>query len=458
MSAMINVVILAAGKGTRMVSSKPKVLHELAGKSLLQHSLDTANDLDSNTVQVVIGHESTQIKNAIGDKNVNFVSQSEQLGTAHAVHQTLEFLDKSAIALVLYGDVPLIKSETLQKLLSTVHKNSMAVLTCDVAVPTGLGRILRDNDGKVEAIVEEKDANQAQKLITEINTGIMAIPVAKLHDWLPRISTNNAQGEYYLTDIVALAIADGSEVFSSSCNDPLEASGVNNRLQLAELERHYQREQAKHLLLSGVTLADPERIDIRGQLDIEHDVEIDINVILEGKVKIASNVSIGANCILKDCEIGAGSVILANTIIDSATIGSACSIGPFARIRPGTELADEVKIGNFVETKKSTIAKGSKVSHLSYIGDSDIGCNVNIGAGTITCNYDGVNKFKTSIGDNTFIGSNTALVAPINIANGATIGAGSTITKDVAENQLGLTRAKQHNLDGWKRPVKISKD
>jgi bifunctional UDP-N-acetylglucosamine pyrophosphorylase / glucosamine-1-phosphate N-acetyltransferase len=454
MSKNLNVVILAAGKGTRMVSALPKVLHQLAGRSLLQHSLDTALALESSSIQVVIGHESEQIKNSIDDDRVNFVLQEKQLGTGHAVHQALPHLDSDSIAMVLYGDVPLIKTETLQRLLSLVENNSMAVLCCEVEDPKGLGRIIRDNDGLIKAIVEEKDATVEQGQITEINTGMMVVPVEKLHDWLPRLSTENAQGEYLLTDLVELASRDGCKVFACSCDSQVETSGVNDRVQLAILERHYQDEQARKLLLSGVTLMDPRRLDIRGDLTAGQDVEIDINVIFEGKVKIQKQVKIGANCILKNCEIGEGSIIQPNTIIEDSRVGIDCQIGPFARIRPGTELGDEVKVGNFVETKKAIVSRNSKISHLSYIGDSEIGEAVNVGAGTITCNYDGVNKFQTIIGNNVFIGSNTALVAPLTISDGATIGAGSTITKDIAKDQLAVTRAKQHNVDGWNRPQK----
>jgi bifunctional UDP-N-acetylglucosamine pyrophosphorylase / glucosamine-1-phosphate N-acetyltransferase len=453
----LNVVILAAGKGTRMYSAKPKVLHALAGRSLVQHALDTAKTLKASSIQVVIGHEAEQIKRALAGQALNFVLQEQQLGTAHAVHQALPFLEPNAIALVLYGDVPLMQASTLQALLAKVDANSMAVLTCVVANPTGLGRILRNAHGQIQAIVEEKDADAEQKRIAEINTGIMAMPVARLHEWLPRIKTNNAQGEYYLTDIVALAIEAGCQVHTSGCEDELEATGVNNRVQLAELERHFQQRETKKLLLSGVTLRDPARVDLRGDIQVERDVEIDINVVLEGKVSIASGVRIGPNCVIKNCQIGNDTEIAANSVLEDAVIGKACNIGPFARIRPGTELADEAKVGNFVEIKKSKIGKHSKVNHLSYVGDSQLGDDVNVGAGTITCNYDGVNKFKTIIEDNVFIGSNTALVAPVTVGKGATIAAGSVITKDVPQHQLALARSRQTHLDGWKRPQKLPK-
>jgi bifunctional UDP-N-acetylglucosamine pyrophosphorylase/glucosamine-1-phosphate N-acetyltransferase len=450
----INVIVLAAGKGTRMYSARPKTLHELAGRSLVQHTLDTARALAAASIHVVIGHEAGLLRQALAGQSLQFVVQEPQLGTAHAVHQALPQLDRDALALVLYGDVPLVQAETLRQLLAPVDHNSMAVLTCKVAKPTGLGRILRDSAGNIQAIVEEKDATDAQRGIAEINTGIMAIPVARLHDWLPRIGTNNAQGEYYLTDIVALALADGCAVHTAACQDELDATGVNNRVQLAELERHYQKRETMKLMLAGVTLRDPARVDLRGHIRVAQDVDIDINTILEGQVTIGANVSIGPNCVLKNCSIGAGTVIAANTVIEDAVIGMHCTVGPFARIRPGTVLDEKAKVGNFVEVKKSRVGRNSKINHLSYVGDSELGADVNIGAGTITCNYDGVNKFRTVIGDRVFIGSNTAVVAPVTIAEGATIGAGSVITKDVARDQLAIARGRQTNLDGWQRPAK----
>ncbi|MEY4643020.1 MAG: UDP-N-acetylglucosamine diphosphorylase/glucosamine-phosphate N-acetyltransferase [Pseudomonadota bacterium] len=450
----IDVVVLAAGKGTRMYSAKPKVLHELAGRSLVQHTIDTAKALQASGIHVVIGHEADLLRQALASQQVNFALQAQQLGTGHAVHQALPFLAMDAIALVLYGDVPLIRAETLQQLLAPVDANSMAVLTSLVANPHGLGRIVRDAGGNIRAIVEEKDATAAQREIREINTGFMAIPVARMHEWLPRIQNKNAQGEYYLTDIIALALADNCRVHTVQCLDELEAAGVNNRQQLAELERHYQKRETTRLMLAGVTLRDPARVDLRGRMRIAQDVEIDINVVLEGNVDIATGVTIGPNCVLKNCTVGAGSAIAANSVIEDAVIGEHCTIGPFARIRPGTVLEAEAKIGNFVEIKKSRVGKHSKVNHLSYVGDSELGADVNIGAGTITCNYDGVNKAKTIIGDRVFIGSNTALVAPVTVAAGATVGAGSVITKDVGKDQLALARSRQSNIDGWERPTK----
>lgn len=454
MSAKLDVVILAAGKGTRMYSKTPKVLHELAGRSMVEHVIDRALELDPRSITLVLGHEAELIEKQLGHYDLKYALQQEQKGTAHAVEQALPYLDDEAMALVLYGDVPMIEAQSLQKLLASTDKDSMAVLTCVMNDPSGLGRILRDEKGKVKAIVEEKDASAEQKLIAEINTGIMAFPVKRLKAWLPLIKNNNAQNEYYLTDIIELALADGAAVNSQSCNSETEASGVNNMVQLATLERAYQQNKARELMLKGVSLRDPKRFDCRGDIDIAGDVKIDINVILEGKVIIEEDVVIGPNCVLKNCTLKKGTQVMANSVIEDAEIGQHCSIGPFARIRPGTLLEDEAKIGNFVETKKAHIGSGSKVNHLSYIGDTELGKGVNIGAGSITCNYDGVNKFKTIIGDNVFIGSNSALVAPVTVAQGATVGAGSTITKDVASGELALSRVKQSNIKGWKRPTK----
>lgn len=454
MTSSLNVVILAAGKGTRMYSDTPKVLHELAGLSLVEHVINTAEQLEPENITLVIGHQAERIQESLSHRSLQFALQQEQKGTAHAVEQALPGLNEQSMVLVLYGDVPLIRKDSLKSLLEMSGKNAMAVLTCVVADPSGLGRIIRDAGGNISAIVEEKDASAEQKQISEINTGIMAFPAMKLKQWLPQIKANNAQKEFYLTDIIKLAISDGCKVNTVSCADEAEASGINNMLQLAALERHFQKEQNDSFLLKGLKLHDPARFDCRGALSFEQDVQIDINVIIEGTVKIGKGCRIGPNCLLKNCEIQAGSVIEANCVIEDARIGKSCSIGPFARIRPGTILADEAKIGNFVETKKALIGKGSKVNHLSYIGDTEMGDGVNIGAGTITCNYDGVNKFKTIIGDHVFIGSNTALVAPVTVADGATIGAGSTITRDVESKQLALSRSKQSNIDGWQRPQK----
>jgi bifunctional UDP-N-acetylglucosamine pyrophosphorylase/glucosamine-1-phosphate N-acetyltransferase len=453
----IDVVVLAAGKGTRMHSDLPKVLHTIAGKSLLQHVLDTASAISARSIHVVIGHGADKLRTAMNSQPVNLVVQEPQRGTAHAVEQAVPFLERDAIAVVLYGDVPLITAESLDALLAPVSDNCMAVLTCKMEDPRGLGRILRDREGNITAIVEDKDATPEQKAIKEINTGIMAFPVARLQQWLPRITPNNAQNEFYLTDVIRLAREDGCEVTTHTITDEKEAAGVNDRVQLAELERHYQWREARKLMKHGVTLRDPSRFDVRGIVQAGRDIEIDVNVICVGKVKLGDGVRIGPNCILRDCEIGAGSVIHANTVIGESVVGSGCDIGPFARIRPGSELADGARVGNFVELKQTRVGKGSKINHLSYVGDSVLGSDVNIGAGTITCNYDGVNKHRTIIGNNVFIGSNAALVAPVSIADGATIAAGSVITQDVGSKQLAVARGRQVNKDDWERPVKKPK-
>jgi len=450
----LDVVILAAGKGTRMHSARPKVLHALGGKPLLQHVVDTARKLGAGGIEVVIGHEAERIEQALAGQALHFVRQERQLGTGHAVLQALPGLNAQALALILYGDVPLVREATLREFLQLPDANSMAVLTCRVADPTGLGRIVRDDDGAICRIVEEKDASAAERGIEEINSGIMAVPVALLQRWLPRIEANNAQREYYLTDLVGLALADDCRVHTLCCEDEVEITGVNNRVQLAQLERRYQARRAEALMLAGVTLRDPARIDLRGELEAGVDTEIDVNVIVEGVVSLGDGVHIGPNCVLKNCRIGAGSRIDANCVVEDAQIGEACSIGPFARIRPGTVLEQAAKIGNFVEIKNAHVGHHSKVNHLSYVGDSELGSEVNIGAGTITCNYDGVNKARTIIGDKVFIGSNTALVAPVNVASGATVAAGSVITENVGQEQLAVARGRQRNIDGWKRPVK----
>jgi bifunctional UDP-N-acetylglucosamine pyrophosphorylase/glucosamine-1-phosphate N-acetyltransferase len=450
----LNVVVLAAGKGTRMKSARPKVLHPLAGKPLLKHVLDTARSMNCDNLQVVVGFGAEAVEAELESSDTRFVLQKEQLGTAHALHQALDNLDIDAIALVLYGDVPLIRAKTLETLVGMVDSVSMGVLTCNVDNPTGLGRIIRDNAGQITRIVEEKDATATEKAVSEINTGFMAIPVARLLEWLPRIGANNAQKEYYLTDVVQLALADGCKVVTSVCEDQKEVTGINDRLQLAELERKYQQDMHEELLRNGVTLIDPARLDIRGNVDIASDVEIDINVILEGEVKIDRDVQIGAGCILKNCTIGAGTKLHPYTVIEDAVIGKHCQLGPFARVRPGTEMEDFAKLGNFVEVKKAIIGEGSKVNHLAYVGDAELGKGVNVGAGTITCNYDGANKHKTTIGDGVFIGSNAVLVAPVELEDGAFVAAGSTITKPVPKGSLGIGRSKQTNLDGWKRPGK----
>jgi bifunctional UDP-N-acetylglucosamine pyrophosphorylase/glucosamine-1-phosphate N-acetyltransferase len=452
--APLDVVILAAGKGTRMYSDVPKVLHKLAGRPLLQHVIDTASSLQADTVQVVVGHGAGNIREALKDQPLSFVLQEQQLGTGHAVAQALPGLQKGGVTLVLYGDVPLIRKDTLQQLLSLVDDNSMAVLTCKVRDPAGLGRIVRNNEGSIIAIIEHKDATIEQLAVDEINTGIMALPVDRLHDWLPRLQSNNAQGEYYLTDVVTLALADGCTVHTATTLDEQEVAGINNKLQLQQLERHYQQQTAKALMLKGVTIRDAARFDLRGNLEHGRDTEIDVNVVLEGSIVFGDGVTIGPNCVIKNCSVGAGTEIAANSVLEDAMIGNDCHIGPFARIRPGTRLADETKIGNFVEIKKSVLGKGSKVNHLSYVGDSALGDGVNIGAGTITCNYDGVNKYKTTIGNGVFIGSDSVLVAPVTIADGAFVAAGSVITANVERDELAIGRSRQINKRGWQKPVK----
>jgi bifunctional UDP-N-acetylglucosamine pyrophosphorylase/glucosamine-1-phosphate N-acetyltransferase len=453
----LTTIILAAGRGTRMRSQLPKVLHKIAHKSLLQHVHDTAIQLENNALYIVIGHGALLVKKTLSNLTVNWAEQTEQLGTGHAVQQVSDQISDESIALILYGDVPLLQIETLQNLLSKINEKTLALLTVNLQNPTGYGRIVRDNSGKVLRIVEEKDATEIEKKIVEGNTGILAVQSKALKKWLSQLGNNNAQGEYYLTDIIALAVADGFEIATSSPENEDEVLGVNDKLQLAHLERVYQRQQAENLMRQGVTLCDPNRFDLRGTLEVGQDIEIDVNVIFEGENRIGNNVKIGANCSIKNATIEDGVIILSNCVIENAVVGANSRIGPFARLRPETVLATDTHIGNFVEIKKSVIGQGSKVNHLSYIGDSLIGKKVNIGAGTITCNYDGVNKFQTIIEDGAFIGSDTQLVAPVTVGKNATIGAGSTITKDTPDDQLTLSRSKQMSLEGWQRPVKKEK-
>jgi bifunctional UDP-N-acetylglucosamine pyrophosphorylase/glucosamine-1-phosphate N-acetyltransferase len=453
----LTTIILAAGKGTRMRSQLPKVLHKIAHKPLLQHVHDTAIQLENNAIHIVIGHGAELVKKMLANLQVNWVEQIEQLGTGHAVQQVSDQISDDTIALILYGDVPLLKIETLQNLLSKINGKTLALLTVNLKNPTGYGRIVRDTSGKVLRIVEEKDANETEKQITEGNTGILAVQGKALKKWLSQLGNNNAQREYYLTDIIALAVADSFEIATSSSKNEDEVLGVNDKLQLAHLERVYQFQQAQNLMCQGVTLRDQNRFDLRGSLDVGQDVEIDVNVIFEGENRIGNNVKIGANCSIKNATIGDDVIILPNCVIENAQVGANSRIGPFARLRPETILGTDTHIGNFVEIKKSVIGQGSKVNHLSYIGDSLIGKKVNIGAGTITCNYDGVNKFQTIIEDGAFIGSDTQLVAPVTIGKNATIGAGSTITKDTPDDQLTLSRNKQVSIPTWQRPVKKEK-
>ncbi len=451
----LNVVILAAGKGTRMRSDLPKVLHPIAHKSMVQHVIDTAHAVGSDAIQLVYGYGAQKLQAALGEQELNWVLQAEQLGTGHAVAQANDNIQDDDTVLILYGDVPLIQAATLNALLEAKPANGLAILTVNLDNPMGYGRIVRDN-GAVVGIVEQKDANAEQLLIQEVNTGIMAVPGKQLKHWLSQLSSDNAQGEYYLTDIIAMANADGVEITTAQPESAIEVEGANNRVQLAQLERAYQARAAEKLMLEGANLRDPSRIDIRGDVAVGMDVMIDVNVVFEGTVTLGNNVTIGAGAILIDCEIADNAVIKPYSIIENAIVGEDASAGPFARLRPGAELKQDAHVGNFVEMKKSVLGKGSKAGHLTYLGDAIVGEKANIGAGTITCNYDGVNKSVTQIGDGAFIGSNSSLVAPVSIGNQATTGAGSVITTKVEEGQLSVARAKQRNLSGWKRPVKKS--
>lgn len=450
----LDVVILAAGAGTRMRSSLPKVLHKVGGTPLLQHVINTSNQLNANRIRVVHGHGSEQVLKELSDAPVDWFLQSKQLGTGHAVQQALSENDDDSCVLVLYGDVPLIRAETLRSLLSCLQDNGLALLTAKVNEPQGYGRIIRDSKNEVISIVEEKDANDEQRLVNEVNTGMLALHQSLLNKCLSSLDNNNAAGEYYLTDIISIAVNEGVKVKTVMPDSIEEVLGINDRVQLAEIERFYQLRQVKALMKSGVTVHDPARLDIRGELSCGQDSVIDVNVILEGEVTIGCGVTIGSNTVIKNSRIADDVVINENCVIENSDIAARCQIGPFARIRPETVLAEEVRIGNFVEIKKSNVQKGSKVNHLSYVGDANVGKNVNIGAGTITCNYDGANKYRTEIGDDVFVGSDTQLIAPIKIGAGATIGAGSTITRDVLPGELALSRTKQSVKEGWKRPVK----
>jgi len=450
-----SIIVLAAGQGTRMRSDLPKVLHPLAGKSLIEHVLDAASQLLPEQLYLVYGHGGEQVKQATSAYAVRYVEQSTQLGTGHAVMQAMPQIPDDHRVMVLYGDVPLISLHTLQQMAQL--SDALGLLTVKLENPSGYGRIVRTLDDQVLRIVEEKDADISIKKIKEVNTGIMSVPAALLRQWLSALKNDNAQGEYYLTDVISLAVQAGIKVQTFTPTTLEEVQGVNDRIQLAELERYYQRQQAHELMRNGVTLRDPARFDVRGSLETGRDLLIDINVLLEGRVKLGNRVKIGANCVIRNAQIADDVEILPNCVIEGATIESGCRIGPFARIRPETHLAAKVHVGNFVEIKQSTVAQGSKINHLSYVGDSEVGSQVNIGAGTITCNYDGANKHKTLIGDQVFIGSNTQLVAPVEIGAGATIGAGSTITRNVAPGDLALTRSPQKSIPNWQRPVKKPK-
>jgi len=449
----LDIVILAAGQGTRMRSALPKVLHPVAGKSMLGHVIDTARQLTPQGIHVVIGHGAERVREQLAADDLNFVLQSEQLGTGHAVAQALPALTAERV-LILYGDVPLIEVETLQRLLQLVSEQQLGLLTVNLNDPSGYGRIVRSATGVVNAIVEHKDATPEQRLISEGNTGILAVPGKRLADWLGRLSNSNAQGEYYLTDVIAMAVADGLVVATEQATDEMEVLGANDRIQLSQLERHYQYRAARKLMVQGVTLIDPARFDLRGEVAVGRDVTIDINVILEGQVVIEDGVQIGPNCVIKNSTLRKGAIVKANSHLEGAEVGEGADCGPFARLRPGSVLGARAHVGNFVELKNAKLGEGAKAGHLSYLGDAEIGARSNIGAGTITCNYDGANKFKTVLGEDVFIGSNSALVAPVTLGDRATTGAGSVITSDVADNTLAVGRAKQRNIEGWKRPTK----
>jgi len=447
------VVILAAGKGTRMKSDLPKVLHPIAGRPMVQHVVDAAGALDPDNTVLIYGHGGEAVRQAVTGSRLQWAEQAEQLGTGHAVAQALPHLEEDVV-LVLYGDVPLIQPQTLRDFVARVDDQSLALMTLTLDDPSGYGRVIRDGDGKVRRVVEQKDASDDEKAVREINTGILACTRRFLNDSLPRLSNSNAQGEYYLTDLIAMAVDAGMEVVTEQPGHAWEVDGVNDRVQLARLERVYQRVRAESLMRAGVTLLDPARLDIRGNLQCGQDVTLDINTVLVGDVVIGDRVTVGPNCLIRNARIGSGTHIEANSVVDGAVVGENCQVGPFARLRPGTELAAQAKVGNFVETKKSYVGEGSKVNHLTYIGDSRIGKGVNVGAGTITCNYDGINKFQTVMKDGAFIGSNSSLVAPVTIGENATVGAGSVVTKDVPDQGLAVARGQQRNIQNWSRPEK----
>ncbi len=451
----LSVIILAAGKGTRMKSALPKVLQPLASRPLLGHVLETAEKLSADEIITIFGHGGQLVKDRFADKNIRWVEQTEQLGTGHAVLMSLPVLAKEGKSLILSGDVPLVSVETLQKLLDTTQ--DIGMITLKVADPTGYGRIVRDDSGNITAIVEHKDASDEQRLINEINTGIYCVSNAKLHQWLPKLNNNNAQGEYYLTDIVAMALADGLDIASTAPTHAFEVDGVNDRIQLARLERQWQTHQAEALMKQGVHLLDPSRFDLRGSLTVGQDVEIDINVIIEGQCVIGNRVKIGADCIIKDSTIADDTVLAPYSVLENAVVGENNRIGPFARLRPQAVTANDVHIGNFVELKNTQMATGAKANHLAYLGDSTVGEETNIGAGTITANYDGVNKYRTTIGKQVRVGSNAVLVAPVTLGDKVTVGAGSVITKDCAPDTLVVARGKQTEIKGWVRPEKPAK-
>ena len=454
----LQVIILAAGKGSRMKSQLPKVLHQIAGKPLVQHVIDNCSLMGASHCHMVVGHGSELVKDQLKNNTIelSYAEQTEQLGTGHAVKMALPDLADNVATLILYGDVPLTHHTTIQQLVD-IHKNDpsgIALMTCFLDDPTGYGRITHDSNGLVTGIVEHKDASEAQKQIKEVNTGILCCNSNQLKDWIGRLNNDNAQGEYYLTDIIAMAVDDGNKVTTAQPKALFEVEGINTLRQLAELERVWQLQMAGELMDKGVTLRDPTRFDLRGNLDCESDVVIDINCVFEGKVILKQGAQIGPNAILKNCTIGANTIVKPNSLIEDAIIGENCSVGPFARLRPGTQMHNDSHVGNFVEIKKSTLGEGSKAGHLAYIGDSEVGKMVNIGAGTITCNYDGANKHKTIIGDGAFIGSDTQLVAPVRVGKNVTVAAGTTVTKDIDDDALCLSRVKQKQVAGWQRPTK----
>lgn len=449
----LNIVILAAGKGSRMQSETPKVLHTIASKPLLGHVLDTASALKSDKTIVVYGHGGEQVRQTYSEHALFWAEQAEQKGTGHAVLQTLSALDDDATVLILYGDVPLLQPTTLHPLVARAQ-HGPALLTAVLDNPQGYGRVIRDERGLFARVVEHKDASADELIVQEVNTGVMALPVAMLKKYLPLVTNNNAQGEYYLPDVLPMAVADGFDVQIVAVDDAVETEGVNTRAQLAQLERAYQLRQVRTLMAQGLGVADPARLDIRGSLTVGKDCFVDINAVFEGDVVLGDGVIIEPNCVIRNSTIGSGTRVCAMSHLEQATVGAFANIGPFARLRPGTDLANKTKIGNFVETKKAVLGEGSKVNHLSYIGDAVLGAGVNVGAGTITCNYDGANKFQTTMGDNVFIGSNSTLVAPVTIETDGFVGAGSVVTKTVSQGELAIGRGKQRNISGWKRPEK----
>jgi bifunctional UDP-N-acetylglucosamine pyrophosphorylase/glucosamine-1-phosphate N-acetyltransferase len=450
----LSVVVLAAGQGKRMKSDLPKVLQPLAGRPLLGHVLERARELGPEAIHVVYGHGGERVREALAAGPVNWVLQAEQQGTGHAVMQAAPAIPDDHTALVLYGDVPLTRVSTLRGLLETAGPDRLAILSVHLPDPTGYGRVLRDNAGKVYRVVEQRDATRKELAVDEVNTGLMAVGAGRLKGWLARLSNDNAQGEYYLTDVIALAVRDGVAVEAIVAPTVAEVLGVNDKLQLAQVEAEHRRIQAERLMLDGVTVVDPARLDVRGEVGHGRDVLLDVNVVLEGRVTLGNRVRVGPNVVLRDCEVGDDSVVHSNCVLEQSAVGRGCSVGPFARLRPGTRLADGVHIGNYVEVKNSEIGAGSKANHLTYLGDTTVGSKVNVGAGTVTCNYDGASKHRTSIGDGAFIGSGAMLVAPVSVGEQATIGAGSTITRDAPAGKLTLERSKQVTIDNWKRPVK----